>query len=97
MCIAIFSLQIIPVKEIGKILFKGQITEEEVHGYSGVGEGDESPKLKKDSDPPFHHKLIFQDDARAAFLAHEINTAIHLAEHIPDYHVPDILTPPPNC
>jgi len=95
--IAIFSMQILPVKEIGKILFKGQITEEEVHGYSGVGEGDEQIKLKKEGDPLLHKNAFFQDHARVTFLTHEITTAIQLADHIPDFHVADIFTPPPNC
>ncbi|HRO41785.1 MAG TPA: hypothetical protein PL009_03070 [Flavipsychrobacter sp.] len=95
--IAIFSLQVIPIKEIGKILYKGQITEEEVHGYSGPAKGDDNSKLKKEGDPLLHQNVNFQDQARAAFLTHKIITAIHRSEHIPDFHVADIITPPPNC
>jgi hypothetical protein len=93
--IMIFSLQVVPVKEIGKILFKGQITEEEVHGYA-LEENDDSPKLKKDGEP-FDYSELSQNEARSASLSHEISTAMHSVAHLPDYHVPDILTPPPNC
>ena len=91
----IFSFQILPVKEIGKILFKGQITEEEVRGDSH-GDGDSQVKLKKEGDPLFHPDDNAQASARIAFLTHQISTLIHEAEHLPKTFVPDILTPPPN-
>lgn len=93
----IFSTQVLPVKEIGKILYKGQITEEEVHTCSEGCEDSNALKLKIEGDP-FHHteRQLFQAHARVAFLTQQINTAIHHAEHIPIHFVPDILTPPPN-
>lgn len=93
-CIAIFSFQILPVKEIGKILFKGQITEEEVHGYTS-DEG--TPiKIKKEGDP-FNYNEYAQSFGRMEVLTRKISTAIHSSDNLPDYHIPDILTPPPNC
>jgi len=95
-CITIFSLQILPVKEIGKILFKGQITEEEVHGYAHTDD-DDCPKLKKDGEPPYLFHDHSQENAHTFFLSREVNTAIHKSEHLPSNFIPDILTPPPNC
>ena len=89
-------MQVLPVKEIGKILFKGQITEEEVHGYSHSG-NDENVKLKKEGDPFDRYFHTSQQDARIAFLSHKIQVAIHESEQLPPYFIPDILTPPPNC
>lgn len=84
------------MKELGKILFKGQITEEEVHGYSCSGEGDDNVKLKKDSDPLISYDTPSEQMARIAFLSNQVTTALHTTEHLPVYHIPDILTPPPN-
>lgn len=94
--LVIFSFQVIPVKELGKLLFKGQVTEEEVIGFESTT--DESPnlKLKKETDP-FHPNTITQDHARIEFLTHQLITAIHIAERLPNNFVPEIFTPPPNC
>lgn len=93
--IAIFSLQILPVKEIGKVLFKGQILEEEVHNYAQESK-DDTCKNQKEGDPVWNGNDL-QDRARSASLSHEINTAMHNNANLPDYYVPDIPTPPPNC
>lgn len=87
-------MQVLPIKEIGQILFKNQITEEEVHGLSGSSNGD-SGKLKQDGDPFFHPCL--EDIARVNFMTHKVDVALHEAEKIPIFHLPDIITPPPNC
>ncbi len=92
----IFSFQVVPVKELGKILFKGQITEEEVHNWGGTSEEPIPSKHKKDGDP-FYYNANFQETARSKFLSHQLNLALHCAERIPRWHVPDIVTPPPNC
>jgi hypothetical protein len=93
----IFSMQVIPVKEIGKILFNQLITEEEVHNIgTGNTEDGNSVKLKKDGDP-FHHNESSQAVARINFLTHQLDIALHQAEKLPVNHVPDIVTPPPNC
>lgn len=91
--ILVFSLQIIPIKEIGEILFKGQITEEEVHGHSQST--DDNSKLKKQNGPnPFPSS--YQDYNRISCLSQRLNTAIHRAEILPPHFVPEIITPPPN-
>jgi hypothetical protein len=88
----IFSFQVLPVKEIGKILYKGLITEE--RSEMDCSEDDAPPpKIKKDSDP-FHAEYI-----SIAFHKHvteKVTVAIHLTESIPAFHVADIFVPPPN-
>ncbi|RYY24359.1 MAG: hypothetical protein EOO04_13160 [Chitinophagaceae bacterium] len=93
----IFSFQVLPVKELGKILFKNQITEEEVHGYKGHEDG-KSLKQKLDGGDPYQNAdESFQCFARAKFLTNRISTALHAADKLPRNHVPDIVTPPPDA
>jgi hypothetical protein len=86
----IFSFQVLPVKEIGQILFKGLMTEE-IH--ETVDENSGSSKLKKEP-----AKLYFKAESLASikYLTKKIQTAIHESESLPRHFVPDILTPPPN-
>lgn len=85
----IFSFQVLPVKEIGKILFKGQMTEEIHESHT-----DEScNKLKKNEPYKLYDAEIV---ARIQYFESKIQTAIHEAERLPKDYVPDIFTPPPN-
>jgi hypothetical protein len=88
----IFSFQILPVKAIGKILFKGTMTEE-IHEQGTSS--DESPnKLKKNTE--YFSLSDTKAYARTVYMSQKISTAIHLAESLPLHHVPDIFAPPPN-
>lgn len=82
------------MKELGKLLFKAQMTEE-IH-ECGTDDNCQS-KLKKN--PSFDFKLGDECDNTASiqYLSAKITTAIHLADRLPNHHVPDIFTPPPNC
>jgi hypothetical protein len=82
----------LPIKEIGKVLFKGQVTEEEVHNY---GRHSDESKSKKGNDT-FPFVPSAQHHSRISELTQKVNTAIHLAETIPPHFVPEIITPPPN-
>jgi hypothetical protein len=93
----IFSFQVLPVKEIGKILFKNQLTEEVKESGCEDGCDGETSKLKKEGDPLQYTKLGEQQTARIQYLSHSLQTAIHEAERLPIHHVGEILTPPPNC
>lgn len=86
----IFSFQVLPVKEIGQILFKGLMTEE-IH--ETVDETSGNSKVKKEP-----AKLYFKAEALASakYLTRKIQIAIHESESLPRHFVPDILTPPPN-
>lgn len=95
--IAIFSFQVLPVKELGKILFKGQLTEEIHEEGHGDAEDLEDAKLKKDGDPFKFHYPVTEFVARNHFHTHSAMVAIYEADHIPLLYLPDILTPPPNC
>lgn len=87
----IFSFQVLPVKELGKLLFKGTMTEE-VHESGNSDDGSFSKLKKEDPKILFHTTLL----ARQQYLAGKVHTAIHEADRLPVNFIPDILTPPPN-
>lgn len=86
----LLSSQVLPLKQVGKILFKSQITEE-IHNEGGEhANDDDAVKLFTHSGhPPYTPESI-------KFLTAVIAVHIHIVEMIPDYHLPEILTPPPN-
>lgn len=90
----IFSFQVLPVKEIGKLLFKAQTTEEVHESHT-----DDGPdlKVKKEGDPFQLSSFNITAAARQKDLSTKIAVVIHRTAILPDYHIPDILTPPPNC
>lgn len=92
----IFSFQMLPVKEIGAILFKGQITEEEAHTNGAKGDNGNS-KLTKFND--FLEGGLSNDEhlSRIAFYNNSLSVALSMAEKLPMGFIPDIPTPPPNC
>ncbi|MBL7692784.1 MAG: hypothetical protein JNM41_14420 [Flavipsychrobacter sp.] len=87
----IFSIQCLPVKAIGKILAKSQLTEE-------VKQDCNSEDLVDDDD--ILHDLYFSPDTQ--YFPSEINDVegyrnYHSLEcHLPNWHIKDIHCPPPN-
>jgi hypothetical protein len=90
----VFSFQVLPVKELGKLLFKGQMTEE-VH-ESGCMDDSGCAKIKKGSEPCRLADYSFSVN-ESVYIDTKVNIAIHISELLPAGFVPDILTPPPNC
>lgn len=90
--LTIFSFQIIPIKEIGKILFKSQLTEE-IHE---VCEDDcEAGDFK------FKETIAFKGSAisyinQEHYFQCKLVVAIHMAAQLDHQHFPDIFVPPPN-
>ncbi len=85
----IFSFQVLPVKEIGKLLFKGTMTEE-IH----ESEPDSSSKIKKDSDPCMPYKVQGNYNKNILHTCGRLKTTT--PENVSKQHIPDIITPPPN-
>lgn len=96
--IMIFSFQVLPVKELGKILFKGQMTEE-VHemGHSANDSNDGAGALKLKMGADLFKATNTGFVALNHYLNTKVTTAIHHSEQLPDNFEPEILTPPPNC
>lgn len=96
-CLLIFSIQILPIKQIGAILYKGQITEE-LHQHHDDCGNDISVKFKKDGDPNNGNIVVAnQRLSRELCLSQQIELMIHASESLPSYHVSDIFAPPPNA
>lgn len=92
--ILILSIQVLPVKEIGKVLFKGQLTEEIHPEDSCAPDADLEDLLLYTPPTSPEHNTVYQNSRK---LSTVILIHIHLCESLPDYHYPDIFTPPPNC
>jgi hypothetical protein len=88
--ILLLCSQVIPLKEIGKLLFKSQTTEE-IHPEETASVDDEAVKLFTHAPGPGYAV------AAADVLTEVIAVHIHHAETLPDNHSRDIFTPPPNC
>lgn len=92
----IFSFQVVPVKEIGKLLFKGALTEE-IHEteFDNDDADNTGNEVKKGSDPYPPQKL------HAHFNKWMVRTGnsllgVNTPEHVSKQFIPDIPTPPPN-
>lgn len=93
-CILFISFQVIPVKEIGALLFKGQFLEEEIHSCNNQSSENHSLKLKKEG--PLDYYTLIQNNSRIAYLGQQSSLAIELTEKLPIPFIADIVTPPPN-
>lgn len=91
----IFSFQVLPVKEVGKLLFKNALTEE-IHETETEKE-DADLKLKKGNEPnDFIHAPAISKD-RTRYFGHCIDIALTDVDTPPRLFSPEVLTPPPNC
>lgn len=89
----IFSFQVMPVKEIGKILFKGTMVEE-IHETAPDGGDETSSKVKKGKEPFAPQAYAFSP---ALLLLQGSGLGILTPENLSKQHIPDIITPPPNA
>ena len=88
----IFSLQILPVKEIGKILFKGTMTEEIHEAHGDID--DEDNGLQKQNDPYTPCRPYTQTEKLAVLTRNGLKTSA--PQSVSKQFIPDIVTPPPN-
>lgn len=88
----------LPVKQLGRLLYKGVMTEE-IHESQEIDEDcQDDPLTKLDSDPlKEFYTLASTSQAYKHYTDVAVNVAIHFAEQVPLSHVTDIFTPPPNC
>ncbi len=88
----IFSFQILPVKEIGKMLCKGTMTEEIHEGLADID--DEGCELKKQNDPYTTSKE--NPETEQLFVFTYSGLSVMHPQPISKQFIPDIVTPPPN-
>lgn len=88
----IFSLQVIPLKAIGKFLNSGQNTEE-VQDDADCNTGGKEAKYSDDN-----IVLHFSPDMVASRIGFNMKIAafINKAESLPSVHVAELLSPPPD-
>lgn len=89
----IFSFQVLPVKEIGKILFKGTMIEEIHEGHCDIDdEGNYEVSKQKD---PYNSNCHSEYYNKLAVLTSS-GLSTFTPQHISKQFIPDIVTPPPN-
>jgi hypothetical protein len=89
----IFSFQILPVKEIGSILYK-QLMTEEIHEAKTCSDDHAPSKVKPAIEPFLLSNSGHLNHNR--YFGSTVMIAIHKAESLPIPHIPDIFTPPPD-
>jgi hypothetical protein len=89
--VLVFSIQLVPVLQVGSLLYQNQWTEEMPHG-SDAG----APTGKKSADPSNQFISLF--DHILPFILHSLtNLAFSCCEEAySSRHADDIQTPPPN-
>lgn len=94
--LTVFSLQVLPVRELGKMLYKGMLAEE-IHEVETEGKAEGLTAFKWNKK---HAECVsYGHDAahmRNAYLTAIVQLAIYNAAHVQRQYIPDIATPPPN-
>lgn len=88
----IFTVQVIPIRMIGKMLGNNQNTEEVQDDDDGETDAFKITKLGGE------HILPYQPDFTmcASRFGNRIKTIIHINEALPTVHAADVLSPPPD-
>ena len=92
-CILLFSLQVLPVKEIGGFLMKSQLIEKTCS--DGDASDDNLPKLKKQKDSYYVNDPVLASVC-TMLLTLRTRIAIEAAACLSQDYTADILTPPPD-
>jgi len=90
----ILSFQVLPVKQLGQWLYKGQLNEEVYEADGKTNESEQEKQIATSIDKQCvtytHHvnELLYSNYA--------VHTAIHFTEMIPVSYVAELFSPPPN-
>lgn len=87
----LIALQMLPVKEIGKMLCNNQWTEELPHGSADDGE-------KSDASTPFQKNFLPVNalTGPSFIIETKARTYIHSSDQVPSNHSTDVVSPPPD-
>jgi hypothetical protein len=88
-CVLIFSIQILPLRQIGSLLFGNTMNEEIPHSMPGIKEN--CGKYVSSYEFDFFSGSILTSD-----YLNNSNSYIHYASLLPANHTGEIHTPPPN-
>ena len=92
----LFSLQVVPVKKIGKLLCKTQSTEE-VQNKEDVADYDAQGNIGLFNNDLIHNHPSFDPLASSSHFEKAALVSIHKAEVLPLILVTKIPSPPPEC
>lgn len=86
----VFSIQLLPLRQIASWLQTNQITEELVHGNTAKANPAGPDEVHK-------HFLAEQHMLHSRLFISSFESVAHQAEALFVRHADDILSPPPNC
>jgi hypothetical protein len=87
-CLVVLSIQVLPLKQIGAILFNNQMTEEIAHGVDGG--------KKMSGEKEMHHCFYAVLNTTGKELAVTNNQSIYSRSRLVKLHIAEVPTPPPN-
>ena len=87
-CLFVLSIQVIPLRQIGAMLFNNQLTEEIAHG-ADCGK-------KSNAEKEIHHFFTAELNTTAKELSVTNNQSIYSRSSLVKLHIAEVPTPPPN-
>lgn len=93
--IIIFSTQALPIKAIGKILAKNQLTEEVKNDCDDDADDIDDDGTEFLPDLYLEHNAFSFSESPA--ITGHVSPVMHAEDRLPNSHVLDIVCPPPNC
>ncbi len=89
-CFIVLSFQLLPVRQLGSLLFSNQLTEECPHDSDGaIKDSKDMPDFKKDF-------IVSYGFIACSFMTASNNSYIHFSTELPSFLASDVHTPPPN-
>ncbi|OSZ79245.1 hypothetical protein CAP35_13605 [Chitinophagaceae bacterium IBVUCB1] len=90
----IFSFQLLPVRQLGQLLYKGQMTEE-VYETDGKADENKSPEsLAIDNDKYITNYSVYTK--WLLYSNHAVHNTIYHTKALSAQYIADVFSPPPN-
>jgi len=93
--LTIFTIQVLPLKVIGKLLSKNQ-NMEEVQDDAEDGTSPEGKVMKFGTDDQIEHQHFFDFTATTRCFNDKLTAFIHRSESLPAVHIAAMPAPPPD-
>lgn len=87
-CLVVLSTQVLPLRQIGAILFNNQLTEEIAHSVDGG--------KKMNGEKEMHHCFYTVLNTTGKELSVTNNQSIYSRSRLVKLHIAEVPTPPPN-
>lgn len=89
--LSVLLIQLLPVKEMGQLLYNNQLTEEICDGFESAQEHSDHQNIKKVTEDEFTSKLTSENHYTQLYLTLYLNKEVKIVSRIFD----DTPTPPP--